>query len=113
MPLTESRAGDDSEVLLAAPAPNPKPLAAFLNASVRLSGGPPTGALFSHTLHLDDRFVDLAKTARAHTVTEAIDAAASYALRIIATSPQVTAIQIYSPAGASVTYDLRPELVSP
>lgn len=48
-------------------------------------------------LYLDDCFVGLSKTADGFTVCEVTDADAVYGLRIIATSPHVTAVQVYAP----------------
>jgi aldose 1-epimerase len=56
-----------------------------------MPGGSSLGDLF-----LDDCFVDLEKTAEGHTVAEIIDAEASYGVRVVATSPEVSAIQVYS-----------------
>jgi galactose mutarotase-like enzyme len=55
-------------------------------------GGAPLRDLF-----LDDCFVDLVKNAAGETVAEIADPAARYGIRIIATSPEVTAIQVYAP----------------
>jgi len=54
-------------------------------------GGRSLGDLF-----LDDCFVDLEKTAEGHTVAEIVDPEASYGVRVVATSPHVSAIQVYS-----------------
>ncbi|HKG47112.1 MAG TPA: aldose 1-epimerase [Pyrinomonadaceae bacterium] len=56
-----------------------------------IPGGRSLGDLF-----LDDCFVALEKTAEGHTVAEIVDPEASYGVRIVATSPQVSAIQVYS-----------------
>jgi aldose 1-epimerase len=55
-------------------------------------GGRPLGDLY-----LDDCFVDLARPAAGPVVAEVIDPAASCGLRVVATSPQVQAIQVYAP----------------
>lgn len=55
-------------------------------------GGAPLRDLF-----LDDCFVDLVKNPAGETVAEIVDPAARYGIRIIATSPEVTAIQVYAP----------------
>jgi aldose 1-epimerase len=47
-------------------------------------------------LFLDDCFVELKKTAEGHTVAEIVDAEASYGLRVVATSPEVSGVQVYS-----------------
>ena len=56
-----------------------------------LPGGSLLGDLF-----LDDCFVELEKTAEGHTLAEIIDEEALYGLRIVATSPEISAIQVYS-----------------
>jgi galactose mutarotase-like enzyme len=48
-------------------------------------------------LYLDDCFVDLAKTGARETVCEVIDPAAGHGVRIVAQSPQVTAVQTFAP----------------
>ncbi|MEO6192902.1 MAG: aldose 1-epimerase, partial [Thermoanaerobaculia bacterium] len=48
------------------------------------------------SLYLDDCFVDL-ETAAGEVVAEVIDPAASYGLRVVASSPPVRAIQVYAP----------------
>jgi aldose 1-epimerase len=58
-------------------------------------GGRPLG-----DLRLDDCFVDL-ETAAGEVVTEVIDPAAAYGLRVVAASPPVRAIQVYAPADAA------------
>jgi aldose 1-epimerase len=55
-------------------------------------GGAPLRDLF-----LDDCFVDLVKNAAGETVAEIVDPGARYGIRIIATAPEVTAIQVYAP----------------
>jgi galactose mutarotase-like enzyme len=55
-------------------------------------GGRPLGDLY-----LDDCFVDLARTAAGEVVAEVVDPAASYGLRVVATSPRIRAIQVYAP----------------
>jgi aldose 1-epimerase len=47
-------------------------------------------------LYLDDCFVDL-ETAAGEVMAEVIDPAASYGLRVVASSPPVRAIQVYAP----------------
>lgn len=54
-------------------------------------GGKPLGGLY-----LDDCFVDL-ETKDGQAVTEVIDPAASYGLRIFGTAPPIRAIQVYGP----------------
>ena len=62
-------------------------------------GGRPLG-----DLRLDDCFVDLETVAEA--VTEVIDPAASYGLRVVAAAPPVRAIQVYAPVdGAFVAVE--------
>ncbi|MGI8548826.1 MAG: aldose 1-epimerase [Gemmatimonadaceae bacterium] len=48
-------------------------------------------------LYLDDCFVGLLKNGDGSTVCEIIDPEASYGLRVIATSADVTAVQVYAP----------------
>jgi aldose 1-epimerase len=55
-----------------------------------------TGAAFG-SLDFDDSFVDLEKTPQGHTVVEIVDPAAHYRLRLTALSPEVRALQVYSP----------------
>jgi aldose 1-epimerase len=55
-------------------------------------GGRALGSLF-----LDDNFVDIQKTPDGNTVSEVIDPAAKYGIRITATSKEVNAIQVYAP----------------
>ena len=55
-------------------------------------GGAPLKKMF-----LDDCFVDLVKDAQGQTVTEIVDPAAQYGVRMISPSPEVTAVQTYSP----------------
>ncbi len=63
-------------------------------------GGRPLG-----DLHLDDCFVDL-DTVAGEAVTEVIDPAASYGLRVSASAPPVRAIQVYAPVdGAFVAVE--------
>jgi galactose mutarotase-like enzyme len=57
-----------------------------------MPGGRALGGLF-----LDDCFVDLVKSAEGHVMAEIIDAEASYGLRVVATSPDISAIQVYAP----------------
>jgi galactose mutarotase-like enzyme len=59
----------------------------------------PEGASLGDT-YLDDCFVELQKTRDQHTVVTLTDEEARYGLRVIATSPEVTAVQTYSPVGA-------------
>ncbi|MGI8992090.1 MAG: aldose 1-epimerase [Bryobacteraceae bacterium] len=61
--------------------------------------GPDGAPLGSH--YFDDSFVDLEKTADGHTVVEIRDPAAHYGVRLTALSPEVTALQVYSPPGKS------------
>lgn len=49
------------------------------------------------TLFLDESFIDLKRQADGSVVTEVIDPAADYGLRITAFSKDVSAIQVYSP----------------
>lgn len=56
----------------------------------------PAGATLG-TTYLDDCFVDLEKSPEGHTVSTILDPAAAYALRIVATSPHVKALQTYAP----------------
>ncbi|HEX3530673.1 MAG TPA: aldose 1-epimerase [Thermoanaerobaculia bacterium] len=51
-------------------------------------------------LPLDDCFVDLERSADDEVTAELIDPAASYGLRIVATSPAIKAIQVYGPPDA-------------
>jgi galactose mutarotase-like enzyme len=63
-------------------------------------GGRPLGGL-----HLDDCFVDLG-TVAGEAVTEVIDPAASYGLRVSGSAPPVRAIQVYAPVdGAFVAVE--------
>lgn len=55
-------------------------------------GGRPLGDLY-----LDDCFVDLERSPEGHSVAEIVDPAASYGLRIVATSPEIRAIQVFAP----------------
>jgi aldose 1-epimerase len=55
-------------------------------------GGRPLGGLF-----LDDCFVDLERSPEGHVVAEIVDPAASYGLRIVGTSPEIRALQVYAP----------------
>jgi aldose 1-epimerase len=55
-----------------------------------MPGGGPVGD------YLDDCFVDL-EASRGQVVAEVVDPAGSYGLRIVAASPPVRAIQVYSP----------------
>jgi galactose mutarotase-like enzyme len=50
-------------------------------------------------LYLDESFVDLEKTADGYTVAEIFDPAAHYGVRVTALSPEVRALQVYSPPG--------------
>ncbi len=52
-------------------------------------------------LYLDDCFVGLSKNGDGNTVCEIIDPDASYGIRVIATSPAVTAVQVYAPLNKS------------
>lgn len=60
------------------------------------AGGAPLNKLF-----MDDTFVDVQKDAQGHTVAEIIDPAAKYGLRITATAPEISAIQVYAPPDKS------------
>jgi galactose mutarotase-like enzyme len=55
-------------------------------------GGRPLGDLF-----LDDCFVDLERTPEGHVVAEIVDPAASYGLRVVGTSPEIRALQVFAP----------------
>jgi galactose mutarotase-like enzyme len=55
-------------------------------------GGRPLGALF-----LDDNFSNLERRGDGSTVSEIIDPAAKYGLRLITLSPQIQSIQVYAP----------------
>jgi aldose 1-epimerase len=48
-------------------------------------------------LYIDDCFVDVEKSPQGHVAAEMIDPASKYGLRIRSTSPQVTALQVFSP----------------
>lgn len=54
--------------------------------------GAPLGGLY-----LDDCFTDLAKTSQGATVVEVLDPQAGYGLRILSSSPQVSAVQTFAP----------------
>ncbi len=56
----------------------------------------PGGAALG-TQYLDDNFSALACDAQARTVSEIIDPAAKYGLRVITLSPQIKSIQVYAP----------------
>jgi len=56
---------------------------------------PDGAALGRH--YFDDSFVDLQKTAEGYTQTEIFDAEAHYGVRMTALSPEVRALQVYSP----------------
>jgi galactose mutarotase-like enzyme len=60
----------------------------------------PVGAALG-SRHFDDSFVDLEKTAEGHTRLEILDPAARYGLRVTALSPEVKALQVYSPPNES------------
>ena len=47
--------------------------------------------------YLDDNFSNLNYNAEGHTVSEIIDPAAKYGLRLITLSPQIKSIQVYAP----------------
>jgi galactose mutarotase-like enzyme len=49
------------------------------------------------TQYLDDNFSTLAYDAQGRTVSEIIDPAANYGLRLITLSPQIKSIQVYAP----------------
>ena len=55
-------------------------------------GGAPLGGLY-----LDDCFVDLEKTPGGETVVELTDPRADYGLRIVSSSPQISAVQTFAP----------------
>ena len=55
-------------------------------------GGRPLGSLY-----LDDNFSALDYNAQGQTVSEIIDPAAKYGLRLTTLSPQITSIQVYAP----------------
>lgn len=69
-------------------------------AGTRYDFSSPAGSVLGD-LYLDDCFVGLAKNDRGETVCEITDPEASYGLRIVAMSPHVTAVQIYSPPDKS------------
>jgi aldose 1-epimerase len=56
----------------------------------------PGGAALNK-LFLDDCFLDLQKDAQGRLVSEIIDPAAKYGVRIKAVSPEVSAVQVYAP----------------
>jgi galactose mutarotase-like enzyme len=60
----------------------------------------PGGKALEH-LYMDDNFTGLQKTPEGFTVSEIIDPAAKYGLRITAISKEVNAIQIYAPPDKS------------
>ncbi len=60
----------------------------------------PGGAALNK-LYMDDCFLDLQKDAQGHMVSEIIDPAAKYGVRIKAVSPEVPAVQIYAPPDKS------------
>lgn len=49
------------------------------------------------SMYLDDCFVSLERTATGGVVCEVIDPSAHYGVRVIATSPQVRAVQVFAP----------------
>ncbi|MDQ2901475.1 MAG: aldose 1-epimerase [Acidobacteriota bacterium] len=51
--------------------------------------------------YFDDSFLDLEKSADGHTVVEILDPSVHYGIRITALSPEVTALQVYSPPDKS------------
>ena len=60
-------------------------------------------------LFLDDCFVGLNKNPAGETVAEIVDPVANYGVRIIATAPEVTAIQVYAPVNRNFIA-LEPQL---
>lgn len=60
-----------------------------------------TGGRELDDFYLDDCFVGISKTADGDTVCEVTDGDAAYGLRIVATSPHVTAVQVYAPVDKS------------
>ncbi len=56
------------------------------------SGGKPLG-----TQYLDDNFSNLSYNPEGRTVSEIVDPAAKYGLRLITLSPQIKSIQVYAP----------------
>jgi aldose 1-epimerase len=58
-----------------------------------LPGGRPLGDLY-----LDDNYSALDYNSQGQTVSEIVDPAAKYGLRLITLSPQITSIQVYAPA---------------
>ena len=57
---------------------------------------PPEGAALGG-LYLDDCFVDLQKDREGRTAAQITDPAGGYGLRIVAHSPEVSAVQVYAP----------------
>jgi len=57
-----------------------------------MPGGRPLESLF-----LDDCFVDLVRSGDGSVAAEIVDPEGSYGLRVVATSPEVKAIQVYAP----------------
>lgn len=55
-------------------------------------GGSPLGKQY-----LDDNWTNLKKDSSGSSVSEIVDPAAHYGLRIVAVSPQINAVQVYSP----------------
>lgn len=60
-------------------------------------------------LYLDDCFVDLERSADGHLVSEIVDPAASYGLRVVGVSPNIRAVQVYAPPGEAFVA-LEPQL---
>jgi len=58
----------------------------------RAPGGAPLGKLF-----LDDCFTGLKRNSKGNVVVELIDPAAKYGLRVTSFSPEIKAVQVYSP----------------
>jgi galactose mutarotase-like enzyme len=57
-----------------------------------IAGGKPLNSIY-----LDDCFVDLRRNSEGHVVCCLIDSCTGYGLRVIARSPEVTAVQVYAP----------------
>jgi aldose 1-epimerase len=57
----------------------------------------PNGAPFGPTLYMDDCFTNIKRNAAGNAVIDLTDPAAKYGLRMIALSPQIKAIQVYTP----------------
>jgi galactose mutarotase-like enzyme len=57
----------------------------------------PPGGRELGTQYLDDNFSDLIRNADGSTVSEIVDPAANYGLRLTTLSPQINSIQVYAP----------------